>query len=112
MIRAFLISSVGYRYVFLLTSDYVPAVFSWLLCKALVFIPCLYIHNIRLREKNNISLQGTTNDSEVKMLTVPEYYPDDSTELQSDFPKPLQQICIAAQLRALAKEPLIDAKAL
>ena len=43
------------------------------------------------------------------MLTVPEYYPEDSTELPPDLPKPLRQICIIAMLRALAKEQLIDA---
>ena len=43
------------------------------------------------------------------MLAVPEYYPEDSTELPSDLPKPLRQICIIALLRALAKEQLIDA---
>ena len=109
ILAVLLISSVSYRYVFLLTSDYVLAVFSWLLCTALVFIPCLYIHNIRLREKNNIPIQGTTTNSEVEMLSVPEYYPEDSTELPSDLPKPLRQICIIALLRALAKEQLIDA---
>lgn len=62
ILAVLLISSVSYRYVFLLTSDYVLAVFSWLLCTALVFIPCLYIHNIRLREKNNIPLQGITTN--------------------------------------------------
>ena len=92
-----------------MTSDYVLSLFYWVLCTALVFIPYLYIYNILSCGKNNIPLHGTTNESDEGKLTRPEYYPEDSTDVPSELPKPLRQICIVALLRALAKEQLIDA---
>ena len=104
-----LITSISYRYIFLMTSDYVLSLFYWVLCTALVFIPYHYIYNILSCGKNNIPLQGTTNESDEGKLTRPEYYPEDSTDVPFELPKPLRQICIVALLRALAKEQLIDA---
>lgn len=104
-----LITSISYRYIFLLTSDFVLSLFYWVLCTALVFIPCLYIYDILLRRKNNIPLQGTTNESDKEKLTRPNYYSEDSSVVPPDLPKPLRQICIVAILKALAKEQLIDA---
>ena len=92
-----------------MTSDYVLSLFYWVLCTALVFIPYHYIYNILSCGKNNISLQGTTSESDEGKLTRPEYYLEDSTDVPPELPKPLRQICIVALLRALAKEQLIDA---
>lgn len=104
-----LITSISYRYIFLMTSDYVLSLFYWMLCTALVFIPCLYIYDILLSENNNIPLQGITKGPDEEKLAKPEYYSEDSTEVPPDLPKPLRQICIVALLKALAKEQLIDA---